>query len=69
MHIYRIQKDGTNEFIYKAALEKQTQRTDLRTQGVVEERVRVTWQITLPYVNTQPMGICCMTQGTQTGVL
>ena len=24
---------------------------------------------TLTYVNTQPMGICCMTQGTQTRAL
>ena len=24
---------------------------------------------TLTYVNRQPMGICCMTQGTQTGAL
>ena len=24
---------------------------------------------TLAYVNRQPMGICCMTQGTQTGAL
>ena len=30
-HIYEIQKDGTNEFICKAAMEKQTQSTDLGT--------------------------------------
>ena len=30
MHIYRIQKDGTDEFISKGAMEKQ--RTDLWTQ-------------------------------------
>ena len=29
MHIYEIQKDGTKELIYRAAMEKQTQRTDL----------------------------------------
>ena len=38
-----------------------------------EERVRfmerVTWKLTLPYVNRQPMGICCMAQETQTGAL
>ena len=28
MHIYRIQKNGTEEFIYRAAMEKQTQRID-----------------------------------------
>ena len=33
MHIYRIQKDGADEFICKAAMEKQTQRTDLWTWG------------------------------------
>ena len=32
-HIYGIQKDGTDEFIWRAAMEKQTQRTDLLTQG------------------------------------
>ena len=31
MHIYGIQKDGTDEFICRAAMEKQTQRTDLQT--------------------------------------
>ena len=30
-HIYGIQKDGTDEFICRAAMEKQTQRTDLQT--------------------------------------
>ena len=33
MHVYRIQKNGLNEFIYRAALEKQTQRTDLCMWG------------------------------------
>ena len=28
-HIYGIQKNGTEEFTYRAAIEKQTQRTDL----------------------------------------
>ena len=32
-HIYGIQKDGTNELICKAAMETQTQRTDLWTQA------------------------------------
>ena len=27
-HTYRIQKDGTEEFICRASVEKQTQRTD-----------------------------------------
>ena len=33
MHIYRIQKNCTEEFIYRAAIEKQTQRIDLWTLG------------------------------------
>ena len=33
MPIYRIQKNGTEEFIYRAAMEKQTQRIDLWTWG------------------------------------
>ena len=31
MHIYGIQKNGTEEFIYRTAMEKQPQRTDLWT--------------------------------------
>ena len=30
-HIYGIQKEGTDEFICRAAMEKQTKRTDLWT--------------------------------------
>ena len=30
---------------------------------------KVTWKLTLPKVNRQPMGICCMAQETQTGAL
>ena len=33
MHIYRIQKNGTEEFICRAAMQKKTQRTDLQTWG------------------------------------
>ena len=33
MHIYGIQKNGTEEFIYRAVVEKQTQRIDLWTWG------------------------------------
>ena len=32
-HIYGIQKDGTEEFTYRAAVEKQTWRIDLWTWG------------------------------------
>ena len=33
IHIYGIQKNGTEEFIYRATMEKQIQRIDLRTWG------------------------------------
>ena len=36
MHIYRIYKNGSEEFIYRAAMEKQTEKIDLWTWG--EER-------------------------------
>ena len=32
-HVYGIQKNGTEEFICRAAIEKETQRADLRTWG------------------------------------
>ena len=52
-HTYRIQKNGTEEFIYRATTEKQTQRID-SDMGSREERVRcmerVIWKLTLPYV-------------------
>ena len=54
MHIYRIYKSGTEEFTYRATMEKQTQRIDFMDMGIGEERVRcmerVTWKLTLPYV-------------------
>ena len=47
-HIYGIQKNGSEEFTYRSAVEKQTQRIDLWTWGG-EERVRcmgrVTWKL------------------------
>ena len=33
MHIYGIQKDGSEEFIYRATMEKQTQKIDKWTWG------------------------------------
>ena len=33
MHVYGIQKNGFEEFIYRAAMEKQAQRIDLQTRG------------------------------------
>ena len=37
-HAYGIEKDGTVEHICRAAMEKQTQRTDLWTQGEGDDR-------------------------------
>ena len=55
MHIHGIQKDGTDEFIFRSAMEKQTQKTNLRTWlGGEEEGGEmyggVTWKLKLPYV-------------------
>ena len=53
MHIYGIQKKGTEEFIYRATMEKQTENR-LMDMGRGQERVRcmerVTWKFTLRYV-------------------
>ena len=70
MHIYGIQKDGTDEIICRAATETQTQKTDLQTQWGGgrgwcweegrKERVgymeRVTWKRKLPYVKQTANG-------------
>ena len=63
VYVYEIQKDGIDEFICRAAMEKQTQRTDVWTWGGVEERVgymeRVTCKLTLPYVKQiAKQGLC-----------
>ena len=50
-HIFGIQKNGTEELIYRAAMEKQNRFMDM---GRGKERVRcmerVIWKLTLPYV-------------------
>ena len=72
MHIYRIQKNGTEEFIYKAAMEKETYRIDV-DMGRGEERVRcmerVTWKLILPYVKQIGNRNLLYGSGTQTGAL
>ena len=54
MHIYRIFFNGTEEFSYRAAVEKTDIETRFMDLGRWEERVRcmerVTWKFTLPYV-------------------
>jgi len=51
--IYRIYKNDTEEFIHRAAMEKQTEN-ELMDMGRGEKRVRcmerVIWKLTLPYV-------------------
>ena len=54
-HMYGILRDGTDEFIFRAAMEKQTQRTDLWTWGDRRREKgrcmeRVTWKFKIPYV-------------------
>ena len=51
-HTYGIQKDGSEEFICRAAMEKQTQKTDLWVRGEgrrVRRMQRVTRKLTLPH--------------------
>ena len=62
---------STDEPIWRAGIEMQTQRTDLQTQwggrGWYKLRDQ-TETYTLTYVK-QPVGICCMIQGAQAGAL
>ena len=75
MHIYGIQKDGTDESVHRAAMETQTQRTDLQTrvggeEGEGEINAKSSMDAyTRIYANREPKGIGCMTRGTQTGAL
>ena len=68
-HIWN-QKNGSEEFIYRAAMEKQNR---LMYMGRGEERVRcmetVTWKLTLPYVKQIANGNLLYAQETQTGAL
>ena len=54
MHKYGIKKNGSEEFIYRAAMEKKDTENRHMNKGRGEERVRcmerVTWKLTLPYV-------------------
>ena len=66
-HIYGIQKDGTDEPNCRAAMETQTQRTDLWTQWG-KRRAGWTERVTVKHThyhtqNRGPMGICSKTQG------
>ena len=72
MHIYEIQKNDADEFISRAAMEKQTENR-LMDMGRGKERVtymeRVIWKLKLPYVKQIANENCCMAQETQTGAL
>ena len=52
-HVYAIKKNGTEEFIYRVAMETDIENR-LMDIGRGKERVRcmerVTWKLTLPYV-------------------
>ena len=54
MHIYGIQTEGLDEFICRAAMEKQTENRLMDTGEGRRERVRcmekATWKLTLPFV-------------------
>ena len=69
MHIYGIQKEDIDKSVCRAAVETQTQRTDLWTR-VSEMNGESSMNAYAPtYVNRQAMGVCYMTQGTHTGAL
>ena len=57
-HIYKIQKNGTEEFIYRAVMEKQTQRIDLWTwegggEGEMYGKSNMETYITLCKIDSQ----------------
>ena len=45
-HIYRIEKNGTEEFIYRAAMEKKNIENRLMDMGRGEERMRYMERVT-----------------------
>ena len=74
MHICGIQKNVTAEFIYRAAMETQTQRTDLRTWGELGGEDEMYGKNNMETYTTickidSHTGICCVAQETQTGAL
>ena len=58
---------GTDESICRAAMEMQTQTTDMWTRWGKEREGQIeTVALKHIHLNRQPVGICCMTQGAQT---
>ena len=75
MHIYGIQKDGTDESVHRASngdtgIENRRMDRGGGEEGEGETSGESSMEAyTLTFVNRWPMGICCMTQGTQMGAL
>ena len=71
MHIYGIQKIGTEEFTYRAAMEKQREQTygygERGGEGELYGKSNMEIYITICKIDSQ--FICCMAQETQVGVL
>ena len=59
-HIYRIQKNGTEEFTGQQWGNRHREQT-YRCGEMMRCMEKVTWKLTLPCVK-QPMGIWCMAQ-------
>ena len=58
-HIYRIQKNGTEEFTYRAAMEKQREQTYGHGERGEEGEMygkSITWKLTLPYLKQTANG-------------
>ena len=71
-YIHGIYKDGTDEFIFRAATEKHREETYGRGGEMKKERVRCMERITWKHITickTDSQWDCYMTQGTQTGAL
>ena len=75
MHIYGIQKGGTDESVHRASNGDTGIENRLTDRGGGEEGEgemnggSSMEAYTLTFVNRWPLEICCMTQGTQTGAL
>ena len=66
-----IWRDSTDGSIFRAAVEKQTQRTDLWARWEEGRRERYgerNRNLQHRLLNRQPLGTCCMTQGLQQGL-
>ena len=73
MHIYGIQKNGTEEFYLQGSNGQTDTQNRLTDMGRGEERVRcterVTWKLTLPYVKQIANRNLLYGSGAQTGAV